>query len=513
MTTTDKNYILSQMGNIISADANGAITGMNSSSYTANLGPVGNVTITGGSNGQVLSTDGNGTLTWSTVVTNNVANANYSAYAGNITIAAQSNITSLGTLSNLTSNGTVNFTNASNVSLGAVGNIRITGGTSGQVLSTNGSGGLSWTTGGSGGSGTPGEYILFNNSFPPSSGYLRQGSTNNSSTTYPVLGAVYGRTVTSATTAGAGASALIFGGSSSLFVALPGQTPSTTFYTSTDGITWVTRTGLPINVRYLEIRHNGSRWVALAPTGQTIYSNDGITWTSGGNLPAVSGGWYGLAWNGTIWCAVVYNNTSSAAATSPDGITWTQRTMPNAFWYGIAWNGTVFCVLEYGGTRAVTSPDGITWTLHTTTISTAAAWLKISSGNGLFMSLPTGGASRIVTSPDGITWTERSNITTANWSLPVWNGTYWLSLTVGAAPTSAMTSTDGINWLTTAASNTLNSSGSETPMATNGSIWVYQSVIASSASSFTRSSVAIASTFTVPAATEPSGFQYWVRAA
>ena len=34
---------------------------------TANLGPVGNITITGGTNGQVLTTNGSGVLTWSTV--------------------------------------------------------------------------------------------------------------------------------------------------------------------------------------------------------------------------------------------------------------------------------------------------------------------------------------------------------------------------------------------------------------------------------------------------------------
>jgi hypothetical protein len=151
MTTADKNYILSQMGNLINADANGAITSMNTSSYTSNLGPVGNVTITGGSNGQVLTTNGSGVLDWTTVSTNNVANANYAAYSGIVTGSSQSNITNVGTLTDLTSNGTINFTGASNVSLGAVGNVRITGGANGQMLTTNGNGTLGWTTAAGGG--------------------------------------------------------------------------------------------------------------------------------------------------------------------------------------------------------------------------------------------------------------------------------------------------------------------------------------------------------------------------
>jgi hypothetical protein len=58
------NYSLSQLGNIITTDANGAITSLNTSTYSSNLGPVGNVTITGGANGQVLSTNGSGALSW-----------------------------------------------------------------------------------------------------------------------------------------------------------------------------------------------------------------------------------------------------------------------------------------------------------------------------------------------------------------------------------------------------------------------------------------------------------------
>jgi hypothetical protein len=58
----------------------------------------------------------------------------------------QPNISNVGTLVNLASNGTVNFTNASNVSLGAVGNVKISGGSTGQYLFTDGAGNLSFGT-------------------------------------------------------------------------------------------------------------------------------------------------------------------------------------------------------------------------------------------------------------------------------------------------------------------------------------------------------------------------------
>lgn len=82
-----------------------------------------------------------GNLTVGTGGTGNISATNIT---GNIVTAAQTGITSLGTLTGLTSNGIVNFINSSNVSLGAVGNVKITGGSVGQYLQTDGTGNLVW---------------------------------------------------------------------------------------------------------------------------------------------------------------------------------------------------------------------------------------------------------------------------------------------------------------------------------------------------------------------------------
>ena len=77
----------------------------------------------------------------------NLVSANF--FTGTLTTAAQPNITSIGSLIGLTvsnATGVVDFTTTANVTLGAVANLHISGGTSGQVLSTNGSGGLSFVT-------------------------------------------------------------------------------------------------------------------------------------------------------------------------------------------------------------------------------------------------------------------------------------------------------------------------------------------------------------------------------
>jgi len=214
------------------AFSNVSITGNLTVSEKTNLGAVGNITITGGTSGYVLGTDGSGALSWvaqtggggtdysnanvasylptftgelsagninasgnitATYVIGNgsqltglpasYSNTNVAAYlptytgnisanyfigngsslthitganidgqvssslvAGTVTTAAQPNITSTGTLNSVTVNGTANLIGSSNVSLGPIGNVHITGGTSGQYLQTDGSGTLSWAT-------------------------------------------------------------------------------------------------------------------------------------------------------------------------------------------------------------------------------------------------------------------------------------------------------------------------------------------------------------------------------
>lgn len=61
---------------------------------TSNLGPIGNITITGGSNGQVLTTNGSGTLSWGNVVTTSVvvASANTTVSVSDTVIVGANSI-------------------------------------------------------------------------------------------------------------------------------------------------------------------------------------------------------------------------------------------------------------------------------------------------------------------------------------------------------------------------------------------------------------------------------------
>jgi fibronectin-binding autotransporter adhesin len=112
------------------------IAGTLSVSGVSNLGPVGNVTITGGSSGQVLSTDGSGALSFISVsssgISNGTSNVNIPAVNGNVNISSAGNANVLvitDTGANI--NGTLSISGNA-----IVGNLS-TGGAGGNIANAN----------------------------------------------------------------------------------------------------------------------------------------------------------------------------------------------------------------------------------------------------------------------------------------------------------------------------------------------------------------------------------------
>ena len=115
----------------------------------SNLGPVGNITISGGSNNYVLRTDGTGNLTWANIQSEiaNAAGANtYVQINNNNLFGASANFRFNTDTNTLFVDGNANIANLNPTvsNLGAVANVHISGGSSGYVLATDGSGNLSW---------------------------------------------------------------------------------------------------------------------------------------------------------------------------------------------------------------------------------------------------------------------------------------------------------------------------------------------------------------------------------
>lgn len=139
------------------------------------LGTLSNIHITGGTGGQVLSTDGTGNLYWATgsgggngSPGGNNQSVQFNSggdFGGDNTFVYDTGTGSL-TVPQIRSNTNANFYGATSVNLGNVANLHILGGLNGYVLSTDGSGNLSWAAGGGGGNGTPGgsnTQVQFNN--------------------------------------------------------------------------------------------------------------------------------------------------------------------------------------------------------------------------------------------------------------------------------------------------------------------------------------------------------------
>ncbi len=182
---------------------------------------------------------------------------------------------------------------------------------------------------------------------------------------------------------------------------------------------------------------SGSQFVAVGQNGTILTSPDGITWTqrtSGTSYRTL----FGVAWSGSQFVVV---GDHGILLTSPDGITWTQRTSGTSEdLRNVVWSGSQFVIV--GGTDGIlTSPDGITWI--PLRISGTQYWL-----NGVVWSgsqfVAVGRESTILTSPDGITWTPRRTSDTQYWlNGVVWSGSQFVA--VGDYGI-LLTSPDGITW-------------------------------------------------------------------
>jgi hypothetical protein len=206
------------------------------------------------------------------------------------------------------------------------------------------------------------------------------------------------------------------------------------------GMTFVESYGTLPNAFWSSVAFGAGVFVAVAgSTATAATSTDGITWTQR-SLPATST-WQSVCFGGGLFVALT--SSDSVAATSPDGITWTLRNLPSSQnWHGVTYGGGLFVALAYSSAIAATSPDGITWTQRSLPVS--STWYAVTYGGGQFVALANS-STVAATSPDGITWTQRVNsVGASGWQ----SVTYGAGLFVAVAQSVAFaaTSPDGITW-------------------------------------------------------------------
>ena len=179
---------------------------------------------------------------------------------------------------------------------------------------------------------------------------------------------------------------------------------SGTILTSTDGISWTSRTsGTP---QWLEeVTYGKNIFVALGDSGTILTSPDGITWTS--QTSGTPKQLFGVAYVNNTFVAV---GESGTILTSTDGISWTSRTSGTTnFLWGVTHDNNTFVAVGESG-AILTSLDGMTWTSRTS--GSIQTLTRVAHGNNTFVAV--GYSGTILTSPDGINWTIRTSGTTEN---------------------------------------------------------------------------------------------------
>jgi hypothetical protein len=151
------------------------------------------------------------------------------------------------------------------------------------------------------------------------------------------------------------------------------------------------------------------RFVVLESAGSTgVYSSDGETWQDFTILSGSAGigDWNNLAAGNNRFVAI--RRGSNVAASSLNGITWTQRTMPaNRQWNSVVYGGDRFVAVAGNLNSAAWSTNGETWTaatMPTVGDSTINEWVDVAYGKNLFVAVANS-QNVAAYSADGVTWT------------------------------------------------------------------------------------------------------------
>lgn len=186
--------------------------------------------------------------------------------------------------------------------------------------------------------------------------------------------------------------------------------------TSTDGLTWVTRTsgfGTGSAGQINWVTFGGSRFVAAGRNGTITTSDDAITWTARTSNFGTST-IRCVAFGNNVWVAVGYGGQ---IRTSTDAITWVTRTSPfssTAIAFSATFGNGAWVATAQSGVIA-RSTDAITW-------STVASpfvnnqQVTCGFGNGVFVAATSGSQFNIIKSSiDGISWSGTSPVDEGTW--------------------------------------------------------------------------------------------------
>jgi hypothetical protein len=188
------------------------------------------------------------------------------------------------------------------------------------------------------------------------------------------------------------ASKISFG--NGIFVSVGGVLGAQIF-TSLDGLNWISRTPA-VSASWTNVHYANGLWVAIAlnsyTSGAIMTSPDGITWTLR-TMPASVGGLSGITYGKGVWVATTIA-TPATFIISYDGINWSDLNTGFGSYTIFYQNGIFTTGYHY-------STDGINWVATGANLSPR----EITYGNGYFIAVIESGVNRIYYSINGINWT------------------------------------------------------------------------------------------------------------
>lgn len=193
--------------------------------------------------------------------------------------------------------------------------------------------------------------------------------------------------------------------------------------TSRDAITWTART-LPAGFFPVGVACSTSRneVLALESTGSIVRSVDGETWTLLTN-DIGNRAWTYITRSDELGLYVAIGNDSGGGsgqrvATSPDGVTWTPRTISALVWRSVNWlpyrQQFVACGLNNSTTPFRLSSDGITWSAATA-MGVAETCANAAESEDGVVSFFTPDNNRTYHTTDFTTYTQVATITSQQW--------------------------------------------------------------------------------------------------
>ena len=164
-----------------------------------------------------------------------------------------------------------------------------------------------------------------------------------------------------------------------------------TAVTTNGGATWTAGGNLPASTTWESVAYGGGYWVAIASGGSNVaYSLDnGTTWSAGTGLS--SSNWKSVTYGNNRFVAVSNTSGTKAAISLDKGVNWTETTLPaTKTWSHVEYGQGVFLAVNDTDNTGATSPDGLTWTSRTLSTS-ANGFIATAFGNpdqtGKFISI------------------------------------------------------------------------------------------------------------------------------